>query len=430
MWPFPSSFVSSPWPAEDLDASERSNHRNTHTKIMTRRQHNSSLACDEEGSSSLLTAVPGSPYVLHQDDAEQQRRRQPQHSNTSGDSFTASATPSPFDYSEFSRYVVSSTPGNMTPNGRHRGSFSSATASLSSSQSLSGRFDKKREVLAWTFVVAQSCIIAFLSLRSHVGGAGSGAPSQQELYKQMTQMNDKPVAYYQDRRASVASGSVPNGGVNPTDGTPNPAGFYDEPILHPLSDPALAERKWRSAGSPYVNSDLKRGTCWCSADEWCMCTPSLAIDVVLTSGENHVWLVRRADTNMLALMGGMNEVGETVEDAVHRELAEEMSITLPPSNRPVLFGVYNDPMRDARRHSASAVYVVDVPEGLQPTAGDDATSVVRLPLSEVQNHEFFVDHKTILRDYIKARRRASTGQGPLPADGDGEPFRRSVCPMV
>ena len=135
--PFPFSFPFSCYyraHGQDLDASARSNHRNTHRKIMTRRQHNQSLACDEEGSSSLLTAVAGSPYVLHQDDAEQ-RRRQPQHSNTSGDSFTASATPSPFDYSEFSRYVVSSTPGNMTPNGRHRGSFSSAPASLSSSQS-------------------------------------------------------------------------------------------------------------------------------------------------------------------------------------------------------------------------------------------------------------------------------------------------------
>ena len=105
-------------------------------------------------------------------------------------------------------------------------------------------------------------------------------------------------------------------------------------------------------------------------------------------------------------------------------------LTLPLSNRPVLFGVYNDPMRDTRRHTASAVYVVEVPEGLQPTAGDDATRVIRFPLSEVENHEFFVDHKTILRDFIKARRRANTGEGPLPADGDGEPFRRSVCPMV
>ena len=391
---------------------------------------------ETEGCSSSFLLGAGSPYVLRrQDDAERQQR-QAQHED---DSLTASATPSPFDYSEFSRYVVSSTPGNMTPNGRalkqqqHRGSFSSATSLLSSNSLSSGTQLKRRELLAWTLVVIQSCIIAFLSLRSHVGSA-SGAQlqqaSQQELYNQMTQMNDKPVAYYQDRRVSVTSGSVPNGGVNAEDGTPNPAGFYEEPVLHPLSEPALAERKWRSAGSPFINEDLKRGTCWCSADEWCMCTPSLAIDVVLTSGDDHVWLVRRADTGALALMGGMNEVGETVEDAVHRELAEEMSITLPPSNRPVLFGVYNDPMRDTRRHSASAVYVVEVPEGLQPTAGDDATRVVRFPLSEVENHDFFVDHKTILRDFIKARRRANTGQGPLPADGDGEPFRRSVCPMV
>ena len=408
---------------------------------MTRRQSNHpgnqhQREDETEGCSSSALLGASSPYVLHQDDAERQQR-QAQHED---DSLTASATPSPFDYSEFSRYVVSSTPGNMTPNGRalkqqqHRGSFSSATSLLSSNSLSGGAQVKKRELLAWTFVVVQSCIIAFLSLRSHSGtSGGSSLPqhaSQQELYNQMTQMNDKPVAYYQDRRASVTSGSIPNGGVNAEDGTPNPAGFYDEPILHPLSEPALAERKWRSAGSPFINSDLKRGTCWCSADEWCMCTPSLAIDVVLTSGDDHVWLVRRADTGALALMGGMNEVGETVEDAVHRELAEEMSITLPPSNRPVLFGVYNDPMRDTRRHSASAVYVVEVPEGLQPTAGDDAPRVIRFPLSEVENHEFFVDHKTILRDFIKARRRAKTGEGPLPANGDGEPFRRSVCPMV
>ena len=67
------------------------------------------------------------------------------------------------------------------------------------------------------------------------------------------------------------------------------------------------------------------------------------------------------------------------------ELAEEMSITLPPSNRPVLFGVYNDPMRDTRRHTASAVYVVEVPEGLQPTAGDSINRLGILLYEQNQN---------------------------------------------
>ena len=126
----------------------------------------------------------------------------------------------------------------------------------------------------------------------------------------------------------------------------------------------------------------------------------------------------------------MNEVGETVEEAVHRELREEMDIKVPPISPPILFGVYNDPKRDARRHTASVVYVVNVPQNMQPTAGDDATDVIRLPLSAVEQHDFFVDHKTVLRDYIKIKNRSASGNDPMPTDGDGEPFQRSVCPTV
>ena len=67
------------------------------------------------------------------------------------------------------------------------------------------------------------------------------------------------------------------------------------------------------------------------------------------------------------------EVGETCEDAVRRELLEEMDIDLNEvGGGMTLFGVYGDPMRDARRHTTSAVYVVDIPEGVVPRAGDDA----------------------------------------------------------
>ena len=150
--------------------------------IMTKRQSNRlgnqhQREDETEGCSSSALLGTSSPYALHQDDAERQQQRQAQHED---DSLTASATPSPFDYSEFSRYVVSSTPGNMTPNGRalklqqHRGGSFSSAASLLSSNSLSGGAPfKKRELLAWTFVVVQSCIIAFLS--RIVRGAGGRA---------------------------------------------------------------------------------------------------------------------------------------------------------------------------------------------------------------------------------------------------------------
>ena len=160
-----------------------------------------------------------------------------------------------------------------------------------------------------------------------------------------------------------------------------------------------------------------------------MCTPSLAVDVILRSGNDHIWCVKRQDTGLLALMGGFTEVGETSEESVHRELKEEMGITL--KREPKLFGVYNDPLRDARRHTTSVVYIADVPGGAEPRAGDDATSVIRLPLAQVENSEFFIDHKTIIRDYMAMVEIAKGGEErTLPAEprtGDAEPFKRSVC---
>jgi ADP-ribose pyrophosphatase YjhB (NUDIX family) len=110
-------------------------------------------------------------------------------------------------------------------------------------------------------------------------------------------------------------------------------------------------------------------------------------------------------------------------------------MNLELTTAPTLFGVYNDPLRDSRRHTTSVVYIVDIPKDAQPKAGDDATNVIRLPLADVEKNDFFVDHKTILHDFIKMRGRERgiaagfTDIPPIPIDGDGEPFRRSVCPM-
>ena len=50
-------------------------------------------------------------------------------------------------------------------------------------------------------------------------------------------------------------------------------------------------------------------------------------------------------------------MGEPTEEAVVREWKEEMNIDLLKcSSDPVLFGSYGGPVRDARRHTISAVY--------------------------------------------------------------------------
>jgi len=173
-----------------------------------------------------------------------------------------------------------------------------------------------------------------------------------------------------------------------------------------------------------------------------MCTPSLSIDVVLASGSQHVWLVKRRDTGQLATVGGFVNVGETVEQAVFREVEEETGfhwsshasynhrgdfenteVMQPPVMQ--LLGVYSDPRRDSRRHTVSVAYSIQLPHDVQLRAGDDAKEILKVALDDILfpgNDEFafkkkdykyhyskdlFSDHGQILKDYKASRDNSS-----------------------
>jgi ADP-ribose pyrophosphatase YjhB (NUDIX family) len=123
-------------------------------------------------------------------------------------------------------------------------------------------------------------------------------------------------------------------------------------------------------------------------------------------------------------MGGFVDVGESVEAAVRRELWEEMGVRLPDETEPVLFGVYSDPRRDNRRHTASVVFVVHLDKEIQPVAADDVSDVERISLDEIDRHSYFADHKTILTDFRSAWRGepVSTNVGDFADD-----IARSLC---
>lgn len=190
---------------------------------------------------------------------------------------------------------------------------------------------------------------------------------------------------------------------------------YENPIIYKDASSTygtqlLISHEWHSNGSPHIHKDLKQGSCWCSADDYCLCNPSLAIDTILvTPDKEYFWLVQRKDVGKFATMGGFVEVGETPEQAVRRELYEEMHVDLNGGKNQEhsilslieLFGIYGDPLRDARRHTVSIVYVVHMPADCKPRAGDDAKSVVKVHFSDVDKMEFFADHKQILLDYIE-----------------------------
>lgn len=208
--------------------------------------------------------------------------------------------------------------------------------------------------------------------------------------------------------------------------------------------------KWHG-GHP---ADDRRGSCWCSNDEYCMCTPSVAIDIVLYSKSSKsdeimddyntysVWVVRRGDTGQLATIGGFVEVGETTEHAVVREVEEETGIIIPSNIANTvmnLIGVYSDPRRDNRRHIVSVAYALEFKPNIMkttndsgiPKAGDDAKEVISIPLDEIGvkyiGDDWFDDHLTILLDF---KERISNNKRYELVNRNGELYQnivRSTC---
>ncbi len=138
-------------------------------------------------------------------------------------------------------------------------------------------------------------------------------------------------------------------------------------------------------------------------------TPLLAADIIIELADRHgrpiVLIERRNPPPGWAIPGGFVDVGETIEQAAVREAREETALEVTLT---ALLGVYSDPKRDARGHTASAVYLA-VAQGT-PRAEDDAAAVgVFSPEHLPANLAF--DHHRILADYLVYRR---TGKLPLP----------------
>ncbi|CAM9232644.1 unnamed protein product, partial [Sphacelaria rigidula] len=144
------------------------------------------------------------------------------------------------------------------------------------------------------------------------------------------------------------------------------------------------------------DSPVLTGSCWCGWDTYCMCTPSLAIDTVVevvnsATGEvESIMVIRRKDNGKLACIGGFVEVGETLESAVRREIMEETGLMV--TSLRMIPTVYDDPRRDARRHTVSVVFAVRVVGEARP--GNEEQEVVNIPLDNVQAllREFAFDH--------------------------------------
>lgn len=97
-----------------------------------------------------------------------------------------------------------------------------------------------------------------------------------------------------------------------------------------------------------------------------------------------------------AIPGGKVEYDETVENAVRREMIEEVNLELTDLRQ---FHVYSEPSRDLRHHSVEVTHTAKA--FAQPQAGDDAAKAFVVKLSDIPWGELAFDHAQILKDYIE-----------------------------
>lgn len=129
-------------------------------------------------------------------------------------------------------------------------------------------------------------------------------------------------------------------------------------------------------------------------------TPLLTVDIIIEMrdrpGRPIVLIERGQPPSGWALPGGFVDVGETLEAAAVREAREETSLDVTLS---LLLGNYSDPARDARGHTASAVYIAAATG--EPRAADDAKHLALFDPRDCPVLAF--DHGLIIRDYLHWR---------------------------
>lgn len=132
-------------------------------------------------------------------------------------------------------------------------------------------------------------------------------------------------------------------------------------------------------------------------------TPYVAVDGVIEiyhegMFQGIVLIERKNPPYGYALPGGFVDIGECVEDALKREMKEEVQLDVEIVD---LLGVYSNPKRDPRFHVVSVVYICKANQN--PVAADDAKAAAVFPLNDLQDIALVFDHNEIISDYLTSR---------------------------
>lgn len=121
----------------------------------------------------------------------------------------------------------------------------------------------------------------------------------------------------------------------------------------------------------------------------------LTVDCIIDIDGKVVLIKRENPPFGWALPGGFVDKGETVEDAVRREMKEETNLSLENLKQ---FHVYSNPRRDPRGHTVSVVFTAN---GIGELKAQDDAKEIGLFREDALPDEIAFDHKKILDDYFQ-----------------------------
>lgn len=121
------------------------------------------------------------------------------------------------------------------------------------------------------------------------------------------------------------------------------------------------------------------------------------MDALIFCGEDSIVLIRRKNEpfkGSWALPGGFVEYGETVEDAVKREVKEETGLDIKLKD---ISGIYSAPDRDPRGHTVTICYLAHKTGG-ELKADTDALQAKCFKVDEALENRLAFDHEQIIKD--------------------------------
>jgi len=123
--------------------------------------------------------------------------------------------------------------------------------------------------------------------------------------------------------------------------------------------------------------------------------PIPTVDAIVETEEGIILVKRKNPPYGWALPGGFVDYGETLEEAIKREVKEEINLDVDNLYQ---FHTYSSPERDPRFHTISTVFVIKAKGRLK--AGDDAEKVKVFSEDNLPTNIAF-DHAKIIKDYFQ-----------------------------